>query len=576
MSALPENLVDALEATAARYGNDRGIRFYANPETSEFIGYADIARNAKSIAANLTAKGHGLGETVLIALSPGLGWTEAAYGVMYGGLAFVPAPISGYGTPANVAEKAAGIGRSAEASFLLTDRPALEKLGGAVPGFEDATLFVEDLLADGDPDAWTAPALEPGSLAYLLFTSGSTGDPKGVIGAHGVLAAGVYANTDFYADTDGDSVFVGWAPLHHIGGLAMNILVPATLGVDSIITPTEQFQRRPVFWLQLMSRHKGTVSSAGNFAFALCTRFATDEHVAELDLSSVRVLMCGSEPILPQTMEAFIERFAPAGLDRNAIAPTMGSTDGGLISAKLWGDELVIGRFDATQLESGRLVRAQGEGTVEWVSCGRSTNDTVLRIVDPETLEVLPEGRVGEIWTSGPTVSPGYFHLPEATAETFGLSLPGEDRSFMRTGDLAAILDGQVYVTGRLKEMIIVRGRNLYPQDLEAAARTASPAVGIGAAFELTGAASVAGLVIEIDDDELSASGDTLDEVVRKVKDVVMSRFSLPSLAVATLPLNLLPRTPSGKVRRGPTRLAMQAGELPTTSAVGFAPSTHS
>ena len=200
----------------------------------------------------------------------------------------------------------------------------------------------------------------------------------------------------------------------------------------------------------------------------------------------------------------------------------------------------------------------------------------VLRIVDPETLEVLPEGRVGEIWTSGPTVSPGYFHLPEATAETFGLSLPGEDRSFMRTGDLAAILDGQVYVTGRLKEMIIVRGRNLYPQDLEAAARTASPAVGIGAAFELTGAASVAGLVIEIDDDELSASGDTLDEVVRKVKDVVMSRFSLPSLAVATLPLNLLPRTPSGKVRRGPTRLALQAGELPTTSAVGFAPSTHS
>jgi acyl-CoA synthetase (AMP-forming)/AMP-acid ligase II len=437
-------------------------------------------------------------------------------------------------------------------------------------------VFVEDLLAEGDADAWVMPDIDYDSLAYLLFTSGSTGDPKGVIANHGSLVAAAFRNRrDLYGDVDGDSVLIGWAPLHHITGLSMNILAPAAIGAQAVVTATEQFQRRPIFWLQLISRHRGTFTAAGNFAFALCTQLATDEQIAELDLSSMRSMICGSEPVLPQTMRSFLDRFAPAGLGADVIAPSMGMTESSLISAKFADDPLVIRRFVVSELEKGNLVPIEADDadqdSVEWVSCGRAPEAATVRIVDPDTLEVLPDGRVGEIWVASYMVSPGYFHRPDATAETFGQSLPGDDLPYLRTGDLAAWLDGQLYVTGRLKEMIIVRGRNLYPQDLEAAARTVSPAVGIGAAFELTDGPSVAGLVFEVDGDALAESGDDLPALVSKVKDVVMSKFSLPSLAIATLPVNQLPRTPGGKVRRGPTRAALLVGELATTSASGFA-----
>ena len=572
MSVLPHTLVDALRATAVRHGNDRGVRYYATPTSSDFIGYADIDRNARSIAVSLTAAGHEIGETALIAVSPGLGWAPAVYGVMYAGLGFVPAPIAGYGSADSIAEKAAGIGRAAEAALFVTDRQALAKLGGSLPGFEGSTVFVEDLLAAGDADAWARPDIDEDSLAYLLFTSGSTGDPKGVIAAHGGITASCFGNRPFYGDVDGNSTVVGWAPLHHITGLSISLLIPATIGVDTVITPTEQFQRRPILWLQLISKHKGTVSASGNFAFALCTQLVTEEQVADLDLSSLRALICGSEPILPSTMWAFMEKFAPAGLAPDVIAPSMGQTESGLISAKFAGEPLVIRRFDAKALESGELVPvdADGDGTVEWVSCGRVADDVTMKIVDPETREVLPDGRVGEIWVSSYMVSPGYFHRPEATAETFGLSLPGDDLPYLRTGDLAAILDGQLYVTGRLKEMIIIRGRNLYPQDIEAAARSVSPAVGIGSAFELTGHPSAVGLVFEVDEEALTTSEESLESLVLRVKESLMSKFSLPSLATATLPPNHLPRTAGGKVRRSPTRIALEAGDLAVTSSSGF------
>lgn len=286
----------------------------------------------------------------------------------------------------------------------------------------------------------------------------------------------------------------------------------------------------------------------------------------------MRALICGSEPILPQTMRAFIERFAPAGLGADVVAPSMGLTEAGLISAKWAGDPLVIRRFDVAALEAGVLVPAEGDGTVEWVSCGTPSPETTVRIVDPDTLEVLPDGKVGEIWVSSFMVSPGYFQRPDATAEAFGLSLPGDDLPYLRTGDLAATLDGQVFVTGRLKEMIIIRGRNIYPQDLEALARTASPAVGISASFELAGHPSAVGIVLEVSQEALDESGQSVDTVATAVRDTLLSTASLPSVAVAIIPENTLPRTGGGKVRRGPTRQLIEAGELPTVHSSGFRP----
>jgi acyl-CoA synthetase (AMP-forming)/AMP-acid ligase II len=173
-------------------------------------------------------------------------------------------------------------------------------------------------------------------------------------------------------------------------------------------------------------------------------------------------------------------------------------------------------------------------------------------------------------------VSPGYFRRPDATAETFGHTLPGTDRPYMRTGDLAAWLDGELYVTGRLKEMIIVRGRNLYPQDIEAASRVVGSAVGISAAFELAAHPSAVGIVFEVNDEALAASGVSVEELAQRVRDELMTRVSLPSLAVAVVAEGKLPRTPTGKVRRTPTRTMIEAGELATRYSAGFRPSLSS
>lgn len=569
MTAPHTTLVDALRHTASTVGDSHGILYYDTPDSSRRRSYRDLDRNARTVAQALTARGHGIGDMAVIGLSTGLEWADAAWGALYAGMAFIPAPVAGYGTGAVIGERIAGMARAAEATVFITDAGVLERIDA--DALELEVLLLEDLLADGDADAWSMPALDGDAIAYLLYTSGSTGDPKGVIATHSTVTGTADAAKDLW-DSSPRATLVGWAPMHHIMGLMMQVIIPAVNGAQAVATNTEQFQRRPILWLQLISRHRGTMSAAGNFAFALVTQLATDEQIAELDLSSLKVLFSGSEPVRPETLHAFLDRFGSTGVTEQMVAPVMGMTEANMISGKFPDDDLMIRRFDAERLENGQLVPADGEGTVEWVSCGRPTSQTQIVIVDPETLEPVPDGIVGEIWVASPMVSPGYFRRPDATAETFGHTIGGYDGAFMRTGDLAAILDGELFVTGRLKEMIIVRGRNLYPQDIEAAARTVSPAIGIGAAFELTGHPSVVGVVLEVNEEALAETQESMDALGARVRDSLMSRSSLPSLAVAFVTEGTLPRTPTGKVRRMPTRSHIESGTLRPLYSSGFRP----
>ncbi|ODT11900.1 MAG: hypothetical protein ABS61_01660 [Microbacterium sp. SCN 70-18] len=569
------NLVAALRQTAERIGDDHGLRFYDTPELSTYRGYAELDRRARAIAERLQRAGHRPGETAVVALQPGLNWADAAYGVLYAGLALVPAPVAGYGATGTMGERIAGIARSAEATVMITEASVAEAIGGDLPGVEVAAYLFEDLVSEGNADGWIEPELTADSLAFLLFTSGSTGDPKGVIGTHGTFLATIWACGELFG-MDEDSVLVGWSPLHHIMGLMLQVLNPATLGAQAVITATAQFQRRPVFWLQLISKHRGTVSVAGNFAFALVTQLATADQIEELDLSSLEVLFSGSEPVRSETVNAFLSRFATTGLNPASIAPVMGMTEAMLISAKFPGDELVLRRFDSARLEDGELVPADGEGSVEMVSCGRPSSRTSVVIVDPDTFEPVPDGTIGEIWVASDMVSPGYFRRPDATAETFGHELAGHDGAHMRTGDLAAILDGELYVTGRLKEMIIIRGRNIYPQDLEARAQRLHAAVGIGSSFELEGHPSAVGIVLELDPETAPPATDLAD-LANAVRDELGTAYSLPSVAVAFVDAGRLPRTATGKVRRRPTRVLIEEGSLDVLHSSGFRPvlATH-
>jgi acyl-CoA synthetase (AMP-forming)/AMP-acid ligase II len=571
MTSHRATLVDGLRNSARDFGDDHGITYYDSPDESRHRGYATLDRRARAVANALARRGFEAGQIAAIGLTAGLDWADAAFGVLYGGLAFVPAPVAGYGTGPQLGDRVASIARASTASVFITDRGVLDRLDGALPGLDIPILLLDDLLAEGAAEAWEPPAIDEDAIAYLLFTSGSTGDPKGVIATHGTVLATADASAALFGSSS-DAVLVGWAPMHHIMGLLMQVITPAVNGAKAVVTSTEQFQRRPVFWLQLISKHRGTMSAAGNFAWALCTQLATDEQIAQLDLSSLTALFSGSEPVRPQTVNAFLERFAPAGVTAAMIAPVMGMTEANLISGKFPEDELVIRRFDAAALESGRLEPSSGDGSVEWVWCGRTSDDTTVVVVDPDTFTPVEDGVVGEIWVSSPMVSPGYFRRPDATAETFGHTLPGVPGAFMRTGDLAAWLDGQLYVTGRLKEMIIVRGRNLYPQDIEAAARAVSPAVGIGAAFELQGHPSAIGVVAEIDAEALAESGDQLDVLAERVRTELVQRISVPSVAVGLVPPGTLPRTPTGKVRRTPTRTQIEQGTIELLHASGFRP----
>ncbi|MCR2761906.1 AMP-binding protein [Microbacterium sp. zg.B48] len=562
-------LIDSLRINARELGNANGILYYDTPQSSTYRGYADLDLRARAIADALVKRGYRVGQTVTIGLTSGIDWADAAWGVLYAGLAFVPAPVAGFGTGSELGQRIGDIARAAGASVFLSDGGVIDRLGDGDDSLGVPAVLLADLLADGDPEQWTPPAINADSIAYLVFTSGSTGEPKGVISTHGTVSGFADAVAELWG-LDREGTLVGWAPMHHIMGLLAQVIIPGANGTKAVVTSIEQFQRRPVVWLQMISRHQGTATAAGNFAFALVTQMVTDQQLAELDLSSLKVMFTGSEPVRADTVRAFLDRFAPAGIRGDMIAPTMGMTEATAYAGKYPGEAMVVRRFDRAAIESGELIPAEGPGSVEAVSCGRPIKDTTVVIVDPHTLMPVPDGTIGEIWVASPMVSPGYFRRPDATAETFGQQLPGSEEAFMRTGDLAAILDGELFVTGRLKEVINVRGRNLYPQDIEAAARLVSPAVGFGAAFELDGHPSAVGTVLEYNEETLAQSGHSIDKLAGRVRDALVKNISLPSLGVAFVTEGSLPRTSTGKVRRALTRTMLENGDLSTAHSSGF------
>ncbi len=561
--------LEALARTAAEYGDARGIRHFATLEESEFRSFAALERRARTIGQALTAAGYVPGERAVIALSQGLLWADAVYGILAAGLAFVPTANSAYEGAAAIAGRVGGIVEASGASVIVTDRTILTAMGDDVEALGAPVVLVEDLIADGDADQWRAPDVEGDSLAYLLFTSGSTGEPKGVMGTHAGLLSAAHATSELVFDGP-ESVLVGWLPLHHAMGLMLQVIAPATIGAQIVLTTTAQFQRRPMSWLQLISDHGATVSLAGNFAFDLCVKFATDEQVANLDLSSIRCFISGSEPVRPATVAAFVDRFAPTGLDPHAIAPAFGTTEAMLVSAKPDGVPYRLLRVDPAELERGRIVPSAAAGSVELISCGTPASGTTLAIVDPDTLATLPEGRVGELWISSPAVSPGYFRRPDATAEAFGFTLPGDDRTYVRSGDLGALVDGELFITGRLKDVIILRGRNIHPQDLEAAAAALSPALGVGAAFELEGRSAFVGVIVEYDAQEVAPDGEDPEMLLSRVSRELLDRFSLPSVAVGLVPVGAVPRTATGKVRRKPAKALLDSRDLTLLNSIGF------
>ncbi|HEY9422517.1 MAG TPA: AMP-binding protein, partial [Thermoanaerobaculia bacterium] len=412
------------------------------------------------------------------------------------------------------------------------------------PELEAVRWLPTDLLAGVAPVA-PLPEPDPQALAFLQYTSGSTADPKGVMVTHANLLHNERMIGAAFG-MDEESVVVGWLPLYHDMGLIGNVLQPLHAGARCVLMSPVSFLQRPMRWLEAISRYRATTSGGPNFAYELCLRKADPEALAGLDLASWRVAFNGAEPVRPSTLERFAETFAPCGFRPEAFYPCYG-----LAEATLF----------VTGGERGSWPRISGSR----VSCGHAWMGQRLAVADPETGMELPTGVEGEIWIAGPSVARGYWKNAEATVQDFNAFLETGEGPFLRTGDLGVLDGGELYVTGRIKDLIILRGRNLYPQDIELTAERSHPDLrpGNGAAFSV----EIAGeerLVVVHEVERRRREG--FEEVAEAVRRAVAEEHEAQVHEVVLIRTAGLHKTSSGKVQRGLCRRLYLTDGLPVVS----------
>lgn len=483
-------IVDILRWRAIHQPEKLAFTYLVNGETEEAtLTYEEMDRQARSVAAMLqsTIKN---GECVLLLYPPGLEFITVFLGCLYAGIVAVPAYPPRHNR--NLLRLQA-IATDAEVSVALTTRLVMmdmERLGQQCNTFASLQLLPTDNLSTELAEQWQKPALSSDSLAFLQYTSGSTGKPKGVMVSHGNLLHNQRLIKDGFGHTD-KTIVLGWLPLFHDMGLIGNMLQPLYLGVPCILMSPIAFIQKPFRWLQAISRYKVTTSGGPNFAYDLCVQKITPEQREQIDLSSWEVAFNGAEPVRAETLERFTIAFEPCGFRKEAFYPCYGMAEATLI---ITGGEKtvspVVQDFAGIALEQNMVVAAGGSerNIHKLVGCGRTWLDAKVIIVDPETRIKCSAGQVGEIWTSSLSIAQGYWKNSEATEQTFCAYLANtDDGPFLRTGDLGFVWDGELFITGRHKDLIIIRGRNYYPQDIELTVEESHPALrqGSGAVFSI-------------------------------------------------------------------------------------------
>ncbi|MER5897085.1 fatty acyl-AMP ligase [Streptomyces sp. NPDC001876] len=522
------------------------------------IAYAELDRSARTLATALRRHVEP-GERVLIAHRSRALFVTGFLACLYAGAVAVPvAPPGGRG---HHDDRIAGIVKEAAAVCVLTSTDEAAEVSQllARTGHGDVVC----LLADGPaathaPEPWQPFVPGPDTVAYLQYTSGSTRDPRGVVVTHRSLLANQRAIQEALGTRPGIRMG-GWLPLHHDMGLVGQLLHALWLGGTAVLMSPAAFVKRPANWLEAVSRYGLTVSGAPDFAYELCVRRINDSQLAGLDLSRWEVAVNGGEPIDPATLTQFAERFAPAGLRPGALAPCYGLAEATLlVSGTRTAPAAASRTVDAGALEAGRLTAPTGPGRT-LAHCGPAAS-AELRIVDPETCRELPDGRIGEIWVRGESVGPGYWARPAETAAAFDCRIDGGGGGYLRTGDLGALHDGLLHVTGRLKDMIVVAGRNLYPQDLERTVQQVSGLFGAATAFAVPGARERIVIVQELR--ARSRYDIDLAALAAAVQQRLSEEYEVRTAGVLLVRPGTVRRTTSGKVERAAMRRLFLRGEL--------------
>ncbi|WP_019548889.1 fatty acyl-AMP ligase [Streptomyces sulphureus] len=567
------SLPDILRMRAGQQPHQTAYTFLHNGEgEADTLTYRELDAGARGRAAALAPR---LGGHSAVLLYPaGLEFVRTLLGCMYAGVA---------GAPVQVPNRVRGLQRmrriadDAGATTILTTTSVkrdLEERFGDRPELSGLTVIDTASLPPAPEGDWTGnePRLE--DIALLQYTSGSTGDPKGVMVRHDNLVHNA-AETDELWPCAPDGTVVSWLPLFHDMGLLFGVVLPLWAGIPAYLMAPDAFIRRPARWLEAVSRFRGTHAAAPSFAYELCVRAAAEGAVPPgLDLTSWRIAANGAEPVRSATVRAFIETFSPMGFSATAMCPGYGLAENTLkATGSPQGQAPGVLRLSAEELAEDRVrVVAEDAGdAVPLVSCGAPARGTRVRIVDPVTRTVCPPDRTGEIWINGPCVAAGYHGRPVETEETFRARLAGSEdegtEPHLRTGDLGFVHEGELYVTGRLKDVIIRKGRNFYPQDIELSAESAHAGLrpNCAAAFSVDDGESER-LVVAVETDGRVLRSVGAGELRQDIREQIWDGQRLQVDDVVLIRRGALPRTSSGKVQRRACRQRYLDDELRGTA----------
>ncbi|GGQ10193.1 acyl-CoA synthetase (AMP-forming)/AMP-acid ligase II [Actinomadura coerulea] len=552
------------------------VDYSADPAGAHLtLSWAETDRRARAMAVTLRQV-TGPGERAALLLPQTLEYMMTMLGALYSHV--IAVPLFSPDLPGH-ADRLIGAYTDAEPAVIVTTRNALphvEKFlaDHDVPQPKEIVFAEEVDLALAD--RWRDETIAFDDVAYLQYTSGSTRRPAGVEITHGNVTANAAQLWAGWAPEKPDPELVSWLPLFHDMGLIATMALPLVRGDHAIYTDPVSFIMNPMRWLQLIAGRPGkNVYTAGpNFAYEYAASMAAPEKIADLDLSGLTTCLNGAEPIRTSTLSMFADALAPAGLRPGAQAPGYGLAEATVfVTAAAEDVPPKIISVDREALTRGDLrLREDGaEGTTELVSCGRPCGQFVA-IVDPEARVEQPDGRVGEIWVHGPNTAPGYWRNSERSQETFGgeLSEPGDLPSgpWMKTGDYGVVHEGELYVTGRIKDLIIVDGRNHYPQDIEVTAQEAHPAVRPDhvAAFALTGEETERLVIVAERNRRVPLGRLDVDEVESAVRAAVNVEHEMSVHAFVLIEPGGVSRTSSGKIARAATRQRYLDGDLATTA----------
>jgi acyl-CoA synthetase (AMP-forming)/AMP-acid ligase II len=579
----PATLVELLRRRALQQPDQLAYTFLVDGESDELnLTYRELDHQARTIGAMLQGLG-ATGKPVLLLYPQGLAYMAAFFGCVYAGAIAVPT------YPPSLNQKLTrlySIVADAQATIALTDSAVMKKAEGAFaqdPKLKELRLLSTNDLDLGGSEEWREPSVSSRTLAFLQYTSGSTSTPKGVMVTHGNLLHNHELMQDAFRHPE-QAAYVSWLPLFHDMGLVGNALQAIYLGIPCVLMSPMAFLQRPARWLKAITRYRAATSGGPNFAYDLCVRKVTPEQRETLDLSSWGLAFNGAEPVRKKTLERFAEVFAPCGFRREAFYPCYGMAEATLMITGGEKDDFPVTlNLQGASLEQHRVSLASDgeEGVRTNVSCGSARLGQKVAIVNPETLARCAEDEIGEIWVSGESIGQGYWNRVEETEHSFqALIIDTGEGPFLRTGDLGFLKDGELYITGRLKDLIVIDGTNHYPQDIEETVEQSHPAICPG---------GCAAFSIEVDGEEKlvvtaevsrrrwnersatqtesggePASQPSLEaaSIIRAIRRTVAENHDLSAHAIQLLKRGSIPKTSSGKIQRRACREQFLGGTL--------------